>query len=370
MGVNGYVTSRYLRIKHLHKNAIYNFLLNKYQTINKKDLEILYYCKDKPQELQLLLNKFDSNNVFALVHKKQLLNYTEQWTFNYIKRVEIETSTVCNWKCEYCPVKYNRRKPKFIDKNLFCDILDKCVEYKHVKLITLHSYNEPTIDPNFTFYFDEIQKRKLHWLLYTNGSFIDEDLMRLLKKNQYLKEITINIPSMNKDLFSRMTGADTYNETLNAIRLSLKYQLKTSVSIQGNKKSQALEANNIKNKFPQVNVITYGTEDRAGSLKNEYQQNVEINDDRLSGCFMNTERACLSVEGDLILCCNDFYQKKTYGNIQNYDTIEGLLQNNQCVDLRKIIWGEKSAPSDFICRNCIIMNRFHSDDGMFKIYNQ
>ncbi len=68
-----------------------------------------------------------------------------------------------------------KRKPQYIDWNLYQDILDKVVTYKHVKIVYLHGLNEPTIDPRFEDLVNEIIKRNLKFGLFTNGSGLNNE---------------------------------------------------------------------------------------------------------------------------------------------------------------------------------------------------
>ena len=75
-----------------------------------------------------------------------------------------------------------KRKPQYIDWNLYQDILDKVAVYKHVKIVYLHGLNEPTIDPRFEDLVNEIIKRNLKFGLFINDSGLNDEKILFLKR--------------------------------------------------------------------------------------------------------------------------------------------------------------------------------------------
>ena len=130
------------------QNSVFNYLNDRPYLIDSMEQVALNYCKNATEDSEVI-NKFGREVFDKLIRSFLLLNYDTVWNQNHASHIEIETSTVCNWKCEYCPVKYNSRKKQYIDMRIFDRIIDRAIEYQHIKYITLHAYNEPTIDPNF-----------------------------------------------------------------------------------------------------------------------------------------------------------------------------------------------------------------------------
>ncbi len=348
-----YVVSPYLRYYKDKRNIVYNFLLNKFQPINIDDIEILLFCI-QPKEHHELLLKFPENKIKRIIAKQQILDANTLWSLNSIQQLEIETSTVCNWRCEYCPVRFHKRDKKMIDHALFTMILDKCLVYPTIKWVSLHFYNEPTIDPNFMFYLSEIKKRGMKLLLYTNGSHLTDSVLRYIKQNMNETRFIINLPSIEIQKFCQLTGSRNYNNTIQAIRTATQLELDLSISVQGTGFKQKNEIEKIRKLFPSIPLYMYESYDRAGSLNNEYYQNIMIKDPYLTGCFMVTDRVIISVDGYLLLCCNDYHHINQLGNIKD-KSLHDLLSNPKINQARQYIWGGAKATDEFICRKCVLM---------------
>lgn len=354
-----YIVSPYLRLYMDKPYMVFNFLTNKLQAINNQSLSILKECVE-PRPVDNLINKYGEPIIKRLIDRRQILEYETMWNQHQIIHLEIETSTVCNWRCEYCPVRTHPKAPRHIDKDLFSLILDRALEYTHIKWI-LHSFNEPTIDPNFYFYIDEMAKRNLGWGLFTNGSGLDESTVQYMKNHSTINQVIVNIPSVDKETFEAMTGSKTYDKTIQSVHLLQKYGIDVQIIVMGRGKEQLHEREKIRLAFPGIQIISFESYDRIGLLNNKYKQNIHIRDKYLGGCYMLTERASISINGDILLCCNDYNRSITFGNLKN-QSLDTLLRGKEISEIRKMIWGGVSPDNDFYCRKCAMMyNNMHDD---------
>ena len=55
--------------------------------------------------------------------------------------------------------------------------------------------------------------------------------------------------------------------------------------------------------------------------------------------------------GDIILCCNDYYKNNVYGNLSE-GTIEEILHSEKAITMRKRVFGEIQTNDEFLCRKC------------------
>ena len=74
------------------------------------------------------------------------------------------------------------------------------------------------------------------------------------------------------------------------------------------------------------------------------------------GCTSVIAQMHINVFGETFLCCNDYYQKHKFGNIQEAGIFQ-LLNNEKAISIRKQVYGKTKASDDLICRNCIEMKR-------------
>ena len=103
------VISPYVRFIKSANNTIsvYNFLLNKFQRYYQKSGKLYQYCLT-PKSLDEVIEMFDKKEVMRLIQLYQLVDPQTIWNMHKVITLEIETSTVCNWKCEYCPAQTDR----------------------------------------------------------------------------------------------------------------------------------------------------------------------------------------------------------------------------------------------------------------------
>ncbi len=67
-----------------------------------------------------------------------------------LKYVSLETHTVCNQKCYFCPVATKPRDSHFMPTELFERIVGELAAYREtLEGVFIINYNEPTVDPRF-----------------------------------------------------------------------------------------------------------------------------------------------------------------------------------------------------------------------------
>lgn len=145
-----YTSSPYLVFENIDgdKVVINNILLDKRQIIDIKLLEIYKYCRNA--RLKEDIYHLYGDEAFQICLNSRLILETQtMWSPLAFENVEIEINTVCNYKCEYCPVRYEPKQPQFMSIEDFSTIIEKITHYPTIKNVSLSSYNEPLIDPYF-----------------------------------------------------------------------------------------------------------------------------------------------------------------------------------------------------------------------------
>ena len=358
-----YICSPYLT-KHPHlKGKLVNRLPYQIISLTDQQFEVLRYCGVERDYIDLV-RSYGEEPLRKLIDKGLLLPSDRRWIVNKISKVEIETSTVCDWKCRYCPGAYIKREPKYMDMDFFEDILKKALDYG-ARFITLHGYNEPTIDPLFEQRVRLIKKYNLKLILFTNGSGLNDRLIQMLKDTNFLSSVVFNFPSADKDRLKAITGRDTLDKTCGIINKTICAGIRVKLSLQGTLESQRFELESVKKLFPSVEIITAATHDRAGALKNQYDNNLDIKSSHLAGCNFILTDFHIGIDGECYLCLEDSQKKYIMGNIKT-NTIAEIVESDVAILLKKVIWGEIEAPKNFICRKCIIMKGAFLEE---KLYN-
>lgn len=302
-----------------------------------------------PREYTYLFRCFSQEYVQYLIDNKFLLRSDQKWSVYQPYNLEIETSTVCNWACEYCPARNNPRIKQFISLPLFNYIIDEAKAYGKFLTIALHSYNEPTIDPNFIYYVEAIAKSNMKLVLYTNGSGLTDEILKyLLFHKNVLQNIVFNFPSDNENDFNRITRSNDFSSAVKAIRFLIRNGIRPILSViaQDNRVVQQLQY-----QFPEASIFAAPSFNRAGCL---YEVK-RINFDKLKGCSILLQTVNISIDGDIYLCCNDFKHESKYGSIKKNSFSEVFNGADFQSKIKKIFGAEKAEP-EFICRYCNAMN--------------
>lgn len=357
------INSPYIRFANISNSGfcIYNFLVNKFQSIKKEYIDVMFACVT-PQTITDLENRFGVKLISQMRKSFLLLDPDEMWKMHRVSTMEIETSTVCNWRCEYCPVKSDTREKKFIEFKLFEQLIQKAREYKCIKEIGIHSFNEPSLDPNFHRYSDMIFDSGFKFLIFTNGSMLDEKNIKNLSRFKERLTIVFNFPSISKDKFNKMTGSNSYERSCEALRLSFLYGITTHINVQGIGADRENEARKVFAAFPKAKMISYDSSDRGGAVKNKkYLNHIDLTDDRMRGCYTLTRSIYVTVDGHLDMCCNDYGKKYLIGDIRS-STIDEALSGESACEARKKVWGALPAEKSFLCRSCILMKESFEEE--------
>lgn len=351
-----FVRSPYLHInkqENSNRSVLVNHLTARANVYNEKEKKLME-MGNTPCNLSLFINLFGEDTVKQWLQKKILLEQDSIWKENCATLVEIETSTVCNWKCQFCPNTFFKRKKRFQSLELFHDIIKKSADYGYIRYVSLHGYNEPTIDPLFLQRVDIIRKYKLKLVLFTNGTGVTKDILNSLANSGVLRSIYFNLPSVNPAIFIQRTGYKNPELIINHIQYAIDIGLKVIISVQGTKEEQLSELPLIEKKFPSAGITAIPSFDRAGVLKNYYNQDIHLNKRYLNGCGFVLTNVHIGIDGEMYLCLEDFFKKNVYANITD-GSLSQILQCNKLQELKKKIWGDIYAEPDFICRKCIVM---------------
>lgn len=145
-------------------------------------------------ELLLLLGK----------NADQLAERDKHLLFNScVEIVNLELSSYCNRRCDYCPVSTSVRKDtqQLMDQALLESIVSDLKKINFSKSISLNLYNEPLCNDNFLNQLAYIRKElPLSWLQFnSNGDYLDSNVMGKLAEVG-LNSICVTIhPPPNKE---------------------------------------------------------------------------------------------------------------------------------------------------------------------------
>lgn len=357
MKENQYNISPYLRLARTARRAYFfiDYLDDKIVSMNQEDYNFLskFVLGDNPKHKdgvnrQEYLGYLAESNF--LIDRKKIEH------IHRLRRVEIETSTICNWRCQYCPAAEKKRPVKVMTMDLFEKILDLCKEYKTIKTVCIHAYCEPSVDPFFLERVKMIEKKGFYFELFTNGSNLSVDKINQLAASGNVKKVVFNFPSAVEDEFCRMTGSNQFKQVQKNISIAIKRKLPVYITVLS---KEGTASPKVVKMFPGAYVDGLKVQDRAATLKNkEYSCNVKMEDAKLYGCFYFFQILYINSDGICFPCINDCLGLNyAYGNIQDCCSIDELMTNDKIRQLRRKIFGLEPVDSNFICKRCVFMKK-------------
>ncbi len=228
------------------------------------------------------------------------LNIINHGTTDMFHKLGIETSTLCNRACSYCPnSKFTRgnHKMKF---SLFKKIIGDLKKINYNQWVIPSFYNEPLLEkrlPKLLKYTKEQLPKSKVWI-FSNGDFLDEKI------------------------FNRID----------------KYVTKYLITNHGNLNSNIPESN----KITIENLQYFSTRGGLVNIKNRKKV-------IMKKCFWATFMCQITYNGDVVLCCNDYFGKYVFGNIKNENLIDIWNKSNYKKIRKDLRNGIVKLP---ICKNC------------------
>jgi len=335
---------------------------------NAEAMKVLSKCQT-PRSVSQLREEYDSDSMELLINAQVIVKCEQIWDWHAIGRVEIEIGTYCNWSCEFCPNRENAKPRKSMAMDLFEMIIAKAARHSSIQAVTFHSYNEPTVDKDFETRIELLAKSRLKLDLYTNGSGLTKTKLQMLHDKGVLRTIVFNIPTVDENRFEQITGVRTYRQSMQNIddALNMGFNIQFAIISTGDEESER-NLEQIRNRFGgrfKQEITPWPTTDRAGLLTNKYAQMIDITNSYLHGCYLPLFQLNVGVDGNCFICCEDFYQKETFGHIRDGE-IDEILNSERARTMRRHIFGGACAPKDFICRRCKEMKRFSQYPRSFR----
>ena len=335
-----------------NKPNLYDLLKDNKIAFNSAMLSMMNFCIET-KDYNDIIEKYDAAMVGNAIQNNVLIASDELLYMHNLRTLEIETVSYCNNKCEYCPVSFSDQHiEEVMSKELFIDIIDKAIRCKSIREVTFHFYGEPTLDPYFEHRIQTLSNTNIKLDLHTNATFLDKSKISLLKNSGVLNKVIVNYPSNDETEYNRITNSNNFSNVYKNIILLCESGLPVVLNINGEPEQRSVNKTNIDEWFGtyksvkiEENIMT----DRCGLLENKYSQNIRLK--TLAGCEKLIRNAVISVNGDFIICCNDFRKKYVLGNIADGE-IDEILKGNKYISIRNTLLGLIPSDDDLICHSC------------------
>lgn len=213
--------------------------------------------------------------------------------------VQIETLTVCNRKCVYCPNYSVGRPERFMEESVFFKIINTLKQHDFRGGVVFSGFGEPLIDKRLANFVSYAERELPHTLTYilTNGDFF----------------------TMDKYIELKNAGMDVFWISQHSKELS---------------NHIAMTIKSIKERFPQEQCV---------GINDIYNTEFKSNRGGLVNVKIKTKIGCdfpsmLTVDyaGNIILCFNDYNSSVVFGNI-NKDDLYSVWYSRNFINVRSKI---------------------------------
>lgn len=129
--------------------------------------------------------KISPKKIQNYYHYQKALQDFSEYSSEYPPQVDIETTAICNLKCNKCPVGRERIvKPgnSFMDMGLYEKIIDEIKDYSMG--VTLSYFGEPLVNPRIFEYVSYAKKHRLSVTFYSNGILLDKTIAEQIIRHQ------------------------------------------------------------------------------------------------------------------------------------------------------------------------------------------
>jgi len=195
--------------------------------------------------------------------------------------VELEVNSMCNRRCGYCPNVTDRRPSGYMKPELFFKIIDELGAIDFDGRVSYHFYGEPLLDKRLPHFVEETRRRvpKSFTEIYSNGDFLTLDIFR--------------------DYIGRGLSNFLITQHDNLIPPNLQNIL-----------DNATEAE-------KQHIVIRFAEDRNLINRSGLIKSMAIPEETLkSPCNWPLAIIVVTLEGNVVLCCNDYFETEVLGNLQ------------------------------------------------------
>ena len=275
--------------------------------------------------------------------------------------VQIQTRTGCNAACVFCayPDASGKTPKGRMSDGLFEKIVAEIADHNVTQRISPYLMNEPFLDSGIIEKARYIKKHvpKARIVLTTNGSLLTEAVVDDLVRDNPLRALYISMQGIEKEPYQEsMGGAMVFEKTKeNVERLIAKRNqhapdLKVVVTM--------IKTNRIDTDKAVAHWKALGVESKYTKLENRGGNNKAFEAlnagerRRFLDCVRLLKNAYILFNGDMVLCCTDYYKTMVLGNVGE-SSIHEVWNSPRAWEIRKdFLRGDLSRIP--LCDDCYI----------------
>ncbi len=277
---------------------------------------------------------------------------------SHLLYLSIETCTVCNHRCPFCPVSIDPRERDVMPQEVFERVVDQAVAAGGKGLVVfLSNYNEPTFDPYFEDRVRFLFERKLAVSLLTNASGFTPERCELFQGLGKFLYIGVNLPTLRPDRYEKLHGTKDLARVLANMEAMQARSLSEEMAIVllgDEDEEHRRDTDEIRARFEPEGWIIKPFKIRSRPDSGTYVPEPPAYKN-LRGCELMGSRPFehlhVTATGKAVLCCQDYHEKHVIGDVKTQSVAE-ILGGDKLARLRRWAYGVEEAPDDFLCRRC------------------
>lgn len=257
--------------------------------------------------------------------------------------IQIQTRTGCNGACVFCPYPdaVNKVPRGRMTDALFEKIVDEIACHHVTRRISPYLMNEPFLDSSILEKARLIKKRvpNARIVITTNGSLLTEEVVRDLVMDNPLRAVYISMQGIDKEPYeATMRGALVFEKTLENVErlvdmrnrycphLNIVVTMVKTNRIDADKAVAYWKSRGVQAKYTLL-------ENRGGNTQAFDALNTG-NKRVFKDCVRLLKNAYVLFNGDMVLCCTDYYKTTVLGNIGE-SSIETVWNSEYAREIRR-----------------------------------
>lgn len=226
--------------------------------------------------------------------------------------VNIEISTFCNRRCSYCPNSTYGTPREFMPEEVFRKVIQDLKDVDYSGSVAYEFYGEPLLDD-----------RLVEFIRYSRAQ---------LPKSAYLKVLS-NGDRLSMELMEKLVNAGLQELTVTIHDLDPMKMMKRLQPIIDRYPSNVRVKSNYRSKY---------LSDRGGVINIPGGK-------KMKRCFYSG-KVIVDYEGNVLLCCNDYFHSHRFGNIMD-EAVAEIWKKPEFARTRRE--ARRGRPSKEICRQCL-----------------
>jgi len=266
----------------------------------------------------------------------------------------IETSTVCNYRCNFCPhgLGLFKRKQEVMSQDLFEFIVNKIkIEAPQITDITISGFGEAFTDKNIDRKMLYAKQMGYNIHILTNGSLLDNEMLDFILKSIKPLDLRFSLHTINPATYSKMTGStySDYHTVINNINYAIRETENTRIIITA--------------------VIIDANKEEWHQLVKEYKDKIDLVEVWKPHNWLDilhyrqcekTKKTCgrpfngplqIQVDGTVNMCCFDINNQLLLGDLKEQN-LEEIFSSEPYISIRKHHQEGTIMQSDLPCKFC------------------